>query len=149
MNITTHWNPKRDLELLQNRLQLLFESPLGLFRGRGRGGFESEWTPLVDIAENDKEFTIKADLPEVKKENVKVTLEDGSLCISGERKQEKDGQKRFHRIERPYGPFERRFSLPEAALADKMKADFENGMLRVHIPKAEEKRRETMSIEIH
>lgn len=149
MNITTHWHPKRDLELLQNRLQLLFESPLGLFRGRSQESFESEWTPLVDIAENDKEFTIKADLPEVKKEDVKVTLEDGSLCISGERKQEKDGQKRFHRIERPYGPFERRFSLPEAALADKMKADFENGMLRVHIPKAEEKRRETMSIEIH
>lgn len=149
MNITTHWNPKRDFELLQNRLQILFGSPLGLFRGRGQEAFESEWTPLVDIAEDDKEFTIKADLPAVKKENVKVTLEDGSLCIAGERKQEKDGQRRFHRIERPYGPFERRFSLPEAALADKMNAEFENGMLRVHIPKAEEKRRETMSIEIH
>jgi HSP20 family protein len=149
MNMTTHWNPKRDLQLLQNRFQLLFGSPIGLFRGRSHEAFEREWTPLVDIAENDKEFTIKADLPEVKKENVKVTLEDGSLCIAGERKEEKGVQRRFHRIERPYGSFERRFSLPEAALADKMKADFENGMLRVHIPKAEEKRRETMSIEIH
>ena len=147
MNITTHWNPKRDLELLQNRVQMLFGSPLGLFQGGEQS--PREWTPLVDIAENDKEFTIKADLPEVKKENVKVTLEDGSICITGERKQEKDDQRQFHRIERPYGLFERRFSLPETALADKMKAEFENGMLRVHIPKAEEKRRETMSIEIH
>lgn len=147
MNMTTHWNPKRDLELLQNRVQMLFGSPLGLFRGGEQS--PREWTPLVDIAEDGKEFTIKADLPEVKKENVKVTLEDGSICITGERKQEKDEQRQFHRIERPYGLFERRFSLPEAALADKMKADFENGMLRVHIPKVEKKRPETMSIEIH
>ena len=149
MNIITHWNPKRDLEHLQNRLHIFLGNQIGSSQGSGQAETQSEWTPLVDIAENDKEFTIKADLPEVKKENVKVTLEDGSLCIAGERKQEKDGQRRFHRIERPYGAFERRFSLPEAALADKMKAEFENGMLCVHIPKAEEKRRETMSIEIH
>jgi HSP20 family protein len=128
---------------------MLFGSEIGSSRDNGQASSQSEWTPLVDIAENDKEFTIKADLPEVRKENVKVTLEDGSLCIAGERKQEKDGQRRFHRIERPYGSFERRFSLPESAIADKMKAEFENGMLRVHIPKAEKKRPETMSIEIH
>ncbi|MCX6974393.1 MAG: Hsp20/alpha crystallin family protein [Verrucomicrobia bacterium] len=149
MNMTTNWNPKRDLELLQNRIHFLFGSPIGSFRPSTQPESTNEWTPLVDIAEDDKEFTIKADLPDVKKENVKVTLEDGSLCIAGERKQEKNGQQRFHRSERPYGSFERRFSLPEAALADKMKAEFENGMLRVHIPKAEKKRPETMSIEIH
>ena len=145
----TQWNPKRDLELLQNRLHMLFGRQIGSSRVGAQASAQSDWTPLVDIAENDKEFTLKADLPEIRKENVKVTLEDGSLCIAGERKQEKDSQRRFHRIERPYGSFERRFSLPEAALADKMKAEFENGMLRVHIPKAEKKRPETMSIEIH
>ena len=75
----------------------------------------SEWTPLVDITEDDKEYLIKAELPEVKKEDVKLTVENGTLTITGERKFEKEEKgKKYHRMERAYGSFMRSFTLPRA-----------------------------------
>jgi HSP20 family protein len=95
------------------------------------------WSPDVDIIEDDHEFLVKADLPEMKKEDVKVVVENGMLNITGERKSEKEEKKkRYHRIERSYGRFERTFTLPEEADASKIVAEFKDGVLRVHLPKS-------------
>ena len=138
MSILTTWNPIREMETVRNRMDRLFDRSLVPWTGE-ETFTASEWSPLVDVSEDDKEFTIKADLPEVKKENVHVTIEDGTLRITGERKFEKEEKgRRYHRIERSYGTFERSFVLPEGAKTDELKAEFKDGTLQVHLPKAPE-----------
>ena len=96
-----------------------------------------DWAPQVDISEDDKGYLLKADLPEMKKEDVKVTVENGVLSISGERKTEKEEKKKkFHRIERSYGTFLRTFTLPEDAESAKIAAEFKDGVLKMHLPKS-------------
>lgn len=138
MTALTRWNPFREMEELQNRLLSVFNlaSPR---RGDGQESITvSEWLPLVDIIEDEKEYLIKAELPEMRKEDVKVTVENGVLTISGERKLEKEEKgKRYHRIERAYGSFVRSFTLPDDADADKVSAEFKDGVLKVHVAKSE------------
>lgn len=134
------WNPFHELDEVQNRFPLFGRFPeFGLFPKRlfGNGGIPlPEWSPQVDISEDDKEYLVKADLPEMKKEDIKVTFENGLLSISGERKTEKEEKKKkFHRIERSYGTFLRTFTLPEDADAKKIAAEFKDGVLKVHLPK--------------
>ena len=97
----------------------------------------TEWSPPVDISETDSEYLLKAELPAVKKEDVHVTFDDGTLTIGGERRQEKElkGEK-FHRIESFYGAFSRSFSLPEAIETAGIRAETKDGVLTVHVPKA-------------
>jgi HSP20 family protein len=139
MNTLTRWNPLRELEDFQNRILNAFKPAS---RGNGNGGQEAlamaEWSPLVDVAEDDKEYVISAELPDVKEEDVKVTLENGMLTITGERKFEKEEKnKRYHRIERSYGSFARSFALPTDGDAGKVDAQFKDGMLRVRVAKSE------------
>ncbi len=109
----------------------------------------SEWTPLVDITEDDKEYLIKAELPEVKKEEVKVTVENGLLTINGERKFEKEEKgKQYHRVERAYGSFVRSFSLPDDADSNKVNADFKDGVLRVRVAKSEQARPKQIEVKV-
>jgi HSP20 family protein len=97
-----------------------------------------DWVPLVDVTETPKEYVIKAELPEIKKEDVKVAIEDGVLTIQGERKTEKEEKDRkVHRIERSYGKFLRSFSVPADVDDKKVLAEFKEGVLVVSIPKAE------------
>jgi len=133
----TRWEPLREMEEFQNRLSTLFGRPQR--RGNGREEITlPEWTPLADITEDEKEYLIKAELPEIKKEDVKVTVENGVLTISGERKFEKEEKnKKYHRVERGYGTFMRSFTLPDDADANKIKAEFKNGLLKMHLPKSE------------
>jgi len=130
------WNPFRELDEVQNRLSGFF----GKFPKRLTTNGDitlPDWSPEVDITEDDKEYLVKADLPEMKKEEVKVTVEDGVLSMSGERKSEKEEtNKKFHRIERSYGRFLRTFTLPEDADARKIAAEFKDGVLKVHLPKS-------------
>jgi HSP20 family protein len=138
MNTLTRWEPFREMEDLQNRLSTLFgRTPMR--RGSGKESITlPEWTPLADITEDDREYVIKAELPELRKEDVKVTVENGVLTISGERKFEKEEKKKkYHRVERGYGSFVRTFALPEDANANKVKAQFKQGMLELHLPKNE------------
>jgi len=95
-----------------------------------------QWTPPVDIGENDAEFVLKAELPAVKKENIEVNVDHGTLFIRGERnlENEEEGLK-LHRLERVYGRFERSFSLPTEADPDEITSEFNNGVLTVHLPK--------------
>lgn len=129
------WSPFRELQDIQSRLARVFdEAP---FRGFGEDTpLFAGWAPAVDIQETDQEYVIKADLPETKKEDVKVELQDGVLTIEGERKQEKEEKgKKFHKIEREYGKFVRRFAMPIEIDSTKVQADFKDGVLNVHLPK--------------
>lgn len=103
----------------------------------------------MDIAEDDKEYVITAELPEIKKEGVKVTVESGVLTISGERKFEKEEKgKKYHRIERAYGSFVRSFTVPDDADGSKVSAEFKEGVLRVHMPKSEKARPKSVEIKV-
>ena len=140
MNTLIRWDPFKDMDELQSRLTNLF----GLTPARtGNGGQElmtvSQWTPSVDIIEDEKEWLVKAELPEVKKEDVKVTVEDGVLTITGERKLEKEEKdKKYHRIERSYGNFNRSFSIPATVDEEKIRADYKDGVLKIALPKKEQ-----------
>jgi len=136
-NKVTAWNPLREIDEAQNRLSRFF---LGGFPNRTGSGeipnlAVADWSPEVDISEDDHGYLLKADLPEMKKDDVKVTVEDGVLSVSGERKTEKeDLKKKFHRIERSFGTFRRSFTLPEDADSTKVTAEFRDGVLKVHLP---------------
>ena len=135
MSTLVKWNPFGELDELQNRLGGYFTGfPTRM--GDGKGLRLTDWSPQVDILEDEKEFLVKADLPEMKKDDVKVTMENGVLCIAGERKVEKEEKtKKYHRIERSFGSFERTFTVPEDADANKIVAEFRDGVLKVHLPK--------------
>jgi HSP20 family protein len=148
MNALGKWNPFRELEEMQSRLSsLLGRTPL---RGLGEEAMTvSEWTPPVDITEDEKEYLIKAELPEVKKEDVKVTVENGVLTITGERKFEKEEKdKKYHRIERAYGSFTRSFTLPDTAAGEKVSAEFKDGVLKVHLPKSAEAKPKSINVKV-
>jgi HSP20 family protein len=145
----TRWAPFKELEEITERFNRLF----GRLPARRESGRESltvaDWAPTVDIAEDDKEYLIKAEIPEVDKKDVKVTVQEGVLTIQGERKQEKEENgRRFHRIERSYGSFVRSFSLPEDVAEDKVKAEFKDGVLFVHLPKAERPQPKAVEVKV-
>lgn len=132
----SRWNPWKEMEQVQHRLASLWSSDPLSGNGKGETMAVSAWTPKVDITEDDKEILVKAELPEMKKDDVKVTVEDGVLTIAGERKQEKEEKdKKYHRIEREYGSFMRCFTLPDAVVTDQVSAEFKEGLLVVHLPK--------------
>ena len=109
----------------------------------------AEWAPLVDIVEDAKEYLIKAELPEVKKEEIKVGVQDDVLTITGERKYEKEEKgKKYHRVERAYGSFARSFTVPEDADGAKVTAEFKDGILKVHLPKTEEAKPKTIEVKV-
>lgn len=138
------WDPLREMEELFGH-----HGRLG-----GRSGMDllpkGDWTPRVDIAETDKNFVIKMEIPEVEKKDVKVSVENGVLSISGERKQEKEEKgKHFHRMERYYGSFDRAFTLPDNIDQTHLDATFKDGMLTVELPKLAETRKESIEVQIH
>jgi HSP20 family protein len=127
------WEPFGDVETLFNRL---LKGNLVRLPQSSTGGVE--WSPSADISETDQEFVIRAELPAVKKEDVQVTVEDGTIAIKGERKQQNvDNKEKYHRVETFYGSFERTFSLPENVDASSIRCESKDGMLTVHIPKTE------------
>lgn len=129
-------NPFREMERMQREMDRLFNGGLTRFTRGEEAMTITEWSPSVDISEDDKEFVVKAELPEVKKDDVKVTVEDDVLTIRGERKAEQEEKgKKYHRIERSYGSFERSFTLPEVTDASKISSEFKDGVLTVHLPK--------------
>jgi HSP20 family protein len=126
-------NPFQELGETRNLLSEFFGGSPIRFSANGKN---SEWLPLVDISEDDQEYLFKADLPDVKKGDVKVIIENGVLSISGERKMENEEKKRkFHRLERFFGRFERTFAVPEDADTKKIVTQFRDGVLQVHLPK--------------
>ena len=146
MNLV-RWDPFRELEGIQSRLNHLFGG--GDTPARDDDRFFGNWTPPVDIQETEKEYIVKADLLDVKKEDVKVELDGDMLTVEGERKQEKEEKtKRFHRTERAYGKFVRRFSLPTHVDSNNVKADFKDGVLNVHLPKTEAAKPKAIDVKV-
>ena len=148
MNALAQWNQYRELEALQHSLGGLFNrSPVHKAEGQEEPMRVADWAPLVDISEDPKEYQIKAELPEVKKEDVKITMEEGMLTITGDRKFEKEENgKKYHRVERAYGSFVRTFSLPDDASPGKVTAEFKDGVLKVHL--AKDKKAKPTQIEV-
>ncbi|GAA0845949.1 Hsp20/alpha crystallin family protein [Marinobacter szutsaonensis] len=148
MSNLTRWNPINEFEDLMNRYNRMF----GLTRAGEREGKDlfsrSDWAPAVDIKETDQAFTVEAELPGMSKDDVKVTVHDGVLTIKGERRQEEETEdKKMHRIERFYGSFMRRFTLPDNVDENSVKASFKDGLLTLTINKAEPK--EPKAIEVN
>ena len=149
MNTLTPWNPMKELEELENRIGSWFRRTPSS-RNIGKESMRAtQWAPLVDIAEDNKEYLITADLPEVQKEDVKVTVHDGVLMLSGERKSEKEEKgKKYHRVERTYGSFERSFTVPDDAEESTVAAEFKNGVLKVHLLKSEKAKAKTHEVKV-
>ena len=144
------WDPFREIEAMRNQFTRLLGDRLPLSRYGGSEELElTDWLPPVDITEDTKEYTIKAELPGLTKENVKVTVEDGVLEITGERKQEKEEKdKKHHRIERSYGSFRRSFTLPEDSSGGTVSAEFKDGVLKVHLPKDQTAKPKSVEVKV-
>ena len=139
------WDPFADVDSLFNRIMPARWPRLTV---EGENGVTFEWSPSADISENDKEYLIRAELPGMKKEDVKVTVGDGVLTIQGERKQKKeDKNEKYHRMETHYGSFTRTFSLPENVKTDAITCESKEGVLTVHVPKTEQKKPKEIAIQ--
>ena len=138
----------REMEEMSDRLNRLFGTWTRPVNGK-EPLTVVDWTPSVDIQETDTEYLVKAELPEIKREDVKVTVENGILTLQGERKHEKEEKNRkFHRVERSYGTFLRTFTVPTDADEAKVAADFKEGILRVHLPKTEKPRPKMIEVKV-
>lgn len=146
------WEPLRDIEDLFERYSRSLSGPFFRPSDFARPSellANGEWSPRVDISENDAAFQIKAEVPGVRKDDVKVTLENGVLTLQGERHQEHEEKGlRFHRVERSYGNFIRSFTLPNNVDAQQLKAHFHDGLLEVEIPKTPEAHSSLLTIPV-
>lgn len=135
----SRWSPVSEFDDLMNRYNRLFGLSRGSEEREGKDLFSrSDWAPAVDIKETSEAFNIEAELPGMTKDDVKVTVQDGVLSIQGERKHEEEtNDKKHHRIERVYGSFLRRFTLPENVDENSIKASFKDGILSLTLTKAE------------
>ena len=142
------WNPSRELAELSDSLNRVFaRMPRG--RNENEAMTVADWIPLVDVSETTAEYVIKAEIPEVRKEDVKVTLEHGVLTIQGMRRQEAEEKgKKYHRVERSYGSFVRSFSLPNFVDDAKMQAVVKDGILTLHLPKSEEAKPKAIEVKV-
>jgi len=141
------WRPMRDLWNIQEEMNRAFGSFFG--RTDREELTDGYWAPAVDIAENKDNLMVNVEVPGMKKEDVKVTFQDGILTIKGERKQEKEEKdKSFHRVERSYGSFCRSFTLPNVVQGDKIKANYKDGVLSIALPKVEEAKPKEISIDV-
>jgi HSP20 family protein len=132
------WDPLREMETFRERMNRLFNET---FTGREedtdiKSGI---WSPVVDIHESDKNLVLTAELPGLKEEDVEVNIDGNTLSISGKREFEEETKKDdYHRIERSYGSFFRSFTLPSYIDQEKVKAEYDNGLLKVTMPKKPE-----------
>jgi HSP20 family protein len=138
------WNPFGELD------EIFARFPRGLLARQGDLAIDgADWRPAANVAESDKEYTIRADLPEVKKEDINVSVENGVLTISGERRYEKaSDDEREHRRETFHGSFQRSFGLPEDVDVDGINADSKDGVLIVRLPKQAVRKPEPVKIRV-
>ncbi len=146
----TRWSPWKELEDMDKRLSTLFgRAPVATDGEKKEAISVAQWSPLVDITEDDKEYVVKAEIPEMKKEDIKINVHDDVLTMSGERKYEKEEKgKKYHRVERAYGSFMRSFALPEDADGSKISAEYKDGLLKVHLPKSEQAKKKAIEVKI-
>ena len=135
------WEPLRELNSLQSEMNRLFNTAFDQPSAGGNGGNLRRWMPAMDLVETDDHFVLRADLPGMDEDDVKIELEDSTLTISGERKAEHEEKSEgYYRVERAFGTFARTLTLPQGVDADAVTANFERGVLEVRIPKPEERK---------
>ena len=141
------WDPFREIASLREDMDRIFDSFFGRFPERERQ--EGIWLPLIDIEENNDEVTVRAEVPGMRKDDIKVSVVGDTLTLSGERKYESEEKGRtFHRIERAYGKFYRTISLPAKVDNNKVKAQYKDGILTITLPKANKARPQEIAIEV-
>jgi HSP20 family protein len=141
------WDSLRDMAANQDRINRVFEG----FYGRPQEDLaRSSWVPPVDIYSNGQhELVLKAELPDMKEEEIELTVENNTLTLRGERKLDTEvTEQQFHRIERSYGLFARTFALPPTVDADKVSAEYKAGMLTVRLPLREEAKPKQIKVEV-
>jgi len=141
----------RDLMTLQDRMNRFLEEGLPRTRTQQYEGlFAGSWAPAVDIYEDDSGIVLKADLPDMDPKDVEVRIEDNTLYLKGERKMEQEvNENNYHRIERSYGSFARSFVLPHTVSAEKISADYKNGVLKITMPKREESKPKQIKVNVN
>jgi len=144
------WQPFRDLLATEREFDRLFREPFPPLFGQREGELSTRaWAPAVDIFETENSIVLKAELPGVDPKDVEVRVEDNTLYLKGERKFEKETkEENYHRIERSYGSFARSFVLPNSMDAEKVAAEYQDGLLTLTLPKREEAKPKTIKINV-
>jgi HSP20 family protein len=143
------WEPLRELSSLQHEMNRLFNTVFDAPAGAGNDRAARRWVPAMDLVETEEHFVLRADLPGMSQEDVKIELEDNTLTVSGERKaQHEEREEGFYRVERSFGSFSRSLTLPKGVDADAVSASFDQGVLEVRIPKPEETKPRRISIAV-
>lgn len=148
MNIV-RWDPFRELTAMQDRMNRIFgEAYRGVDDDVMRRG---TWVPPVDIIDTgNHELVLKAELPDMTKDDIEITVENGSLTLKGEKKMDRDVKdEHYRRIERAYGTFTRSFSLPPTVDASRVSADYKNGVLTIKLPIREEAKPKQIQVQVH
>ena len=146
MRIVTRWEPQRGLTTLQDQINRLFSDS---FDRSGEEGSLTAWVPAVDIYETEHELVVKADLPDIDPKDLDIRVENNILTIRGERKFEKQvNEDKYLRVERSYGSFARSFTLANTVNAEAIKADYQNGVLTLTIPKREEAKPKQIKVNV-
>ena len=142
------WEPFRDLLSSQRGFDRLFKETFTPYFGEGELSTRT-WAPPVDIYENADNIVLKAELPGIDPQDVDIRVEDNTLYLKGERRFEKEvKEESYHRVERTYGSFARSFSLPSSIAADKVVAEYKDGVLTLTLPKREEAKPTTIKIDV-
>jgi HSP20 family protein len=149
----SRWDPFRDLLTIQDEMNQLFGRAFGERGQQGQGAEGGQalraWAPALDISEQKDAYVVTVELPGVSPEDLEITLEDGLLTLQGERRfQQESSDQQYHRIERRYGSFRRSITLPSQVQADAIEAHFENGVLTVRVPKAEEAKPKKIEVQL-
>ena len=141
--------PFEDLMDMRDELGRFFDEFFGERLPARRGEGNPSWAPRVDISENDEEIILKADTPGMSKDDIKITLNDNVLSVSGEKKIERDEKKEnYHRIERVFGSFHRSFYIPTNVDSEKISASYKDGVLEVRLPKKEEAKPKEIPVKV-
>jgi len=139
------WDPFRDVSTMREDMERLFDSMLSRYP---RERVQAVWAPSIDVEETNDAMIIRVELPGMKREDIKVTVAEDTVTISGERKYENDRKDRtFHRVERAYGSFQRAIALPVSVQGDKAEANYRAGVLELALPKAERVKAREITIE--
>jgi HSP20 family protein len=145
------WEPVRELSTVQNEMNRLFNTFFDSRTPSQSGGraVARHWTPALDVVETDEHFVLRADLPGLSENDVKIEVEDNVLTISGERKSEHEQSSNgYYRVERSFGSFSRSLTLPKGVDADAIQASFDSGVLTVQIPKPEQPKPHKVQISV-
>jgi HSP20 family protein len=141
--------PFRDLVSTHDHFNQLFNETFARAFGDQKEVSPRAWVPPVDICETEDSLVLKAELPGIKPGDLEIRVEDNTLYLKGERKFEKEvKEENLHQVERSYGTFSRSFSLPSSIDADKVKAEYQNGVLTLMMPKREEAKPKTIKIDV-